>query len=318
MRNKVNILIDPSHSNWILGGLFKEVSLTDLDFFNTPKEISRLKSLLVLKSVFNVFVLSYKRSPIIFSSITPYQNFHKLNPFNFSLKFLWLTHFETEPDLKIVSLLNKANIIFVHSESMRLHLQNIGVVSKVIPVIGAIDPELFGNLPVPGNKIAWVGTTASRKNLEMFLEFARRNLDLNFKILGKNWKNHYIYKEFEKLKNVEYVEITSKVKYQDFHECSHYLMLSKFEGGPISLLEALASGLIPICTPVGIAPELLTKCGYELQLLENHYSADSIRIKYMNPYSLVHRVQVSNFVKTFSIARLSQTFQNEIIEFLDN
>ena len=312
MRQKARILIDPSHSKWVLGGLFNEISQTNLDFFCYPQEIYRLKSLSLFKSIFTVVSLSVRRPPIIFSSLTPFQNFLKLNPFNLNLKFLWLTHFEGVPNKRIIGTLNKANVIFVHSNSIKSNLQELGVVSKIIPVIGAVNPELFIQMSTSGNRIAWVGTAADRKNPEMLLRFALHNSDLNFRVLGKDWQKHLVFRQLKNINNIEYVEIDSKIKSMDFEGCSHYLMLSKVEGGPISLLEALASGLIPVCAPVGIAPELLSKCGYEDQLLGTEYNFATIREKCMKTYSIAHREKVAKYINSYSVTRLSKIIQSEI------
>jgi len=313
MKQKVHILIDPSHSKWVLGGLFNEISQTNTEFFCRPQEISNLRSWQLFKSIYTVISLSIYRSPIIFSSLTPLQNFHKLNPFSLNLKFLWLTHLEGLPNKRIINTLNKASIIFVHSNSIKTILQENGVFSNIIPVIGAINSELFSTLAKPGDCIAWVGTATNRKNTELLLQFALHNPDLNFRVLGKDWRSYLIFDKLSKLSNIEYVEIYSKLTSKDFNGCSHYLMLSKVEGGPISLLEALASGLIPICTPVGIVPEILTKCGYQDQILGPDYSLTTIREKYRRSYSIQHRRKVAKFVSSYSIARLSQTIQDNII-----
>ncbi len=39
----------------------------------------------------------------------------------------------------------------------------------------------------------------------------------------------------------------------------YFCLSSKYEGMPISLIEALAAGCIPVCTPVGGIPEILEK-----------------------------------------------------------
>lgn len=315
MDKKVKIIIDPSHSGWILGGLFHEISESNSTFFSRPAKIYNLKNIKIIKSIILVFLLFLKKSPIFFSSITPLQNYLKINPFNTNKKILWYTHFEEVPNTKIVMIINKCSLVFVHSDKLRDTLVALGVTSKIVTIVGAINPSCFEIVPKAGNKIAWIGTAVSRKNPRMLIKFANQNSDLNFKILGKNWKTQEIFSQINKLPNVEYVEIEKQIKSQDLDNCSHFLMLSTAEGGPISLLEALASRLIPICTPVGIAPELLPKIGYEKQLLNSSYTLNAIRQKYEIPYSDYHRFKASEFAKSFTINRLSLLIQKEIDDY---
>ena len=220
------------------------------------------------------------------------------------------------PSKKTVRLLNKSDLIFVQSDDLKHQLSSFGVTSKKVTITGAINPLYFETSPAPGNKIAWIGTAAAHKNPEMLLRLAKQNLDLNFKVLGRNWRNSKIFDRLNQLPNVEYVEINKQIKSSDLDLCSHFLMLSTVEGGPITLLEALAAGLIPICTPVGIAPELLPKIGYKKQLLISNYTLESIRQKYETPYSNNHRLKASKFAKSFTINRLGSLINNEIRNYL--
>jgi glycosyltransferase involved in cell wall biosynthesis len=312
LNRKVKLIIDPGHSGWILGGLFQEISEFNSEFFSEPVKIYNLRNIRVVKSIILVLSLTLKKSPIFFSSITPLQNYLKMNPFRTNTKILWYTHFEEVPDKKIIKIINKCNLVFVHSEKLRDTLISLGVTSKIVSMVGAINASYFRVIPTAGERIAWIGTAVSRKNPEILLKFAEQNLDLKFKILGKNWKDYEKFYRFNQLPNVEYVEIHKQIKSHDLDTCSHFLMLSSAEGGPMSLLEALASGLIPICTSVGIAPELLPKIGYAKQLLSGNYTLESIRQKYEISYSNSHRLKASEFVKSFTVNRLSLLIQKEI------
>jgi len=120
------------------------------------------------------------------------------------------------------------------------------------------------------------------------------------------------------LSNVEYRELNSKITSSDLEDCSHYLMLSTSEGGPITLLETLAAGLVPICTPVGIVPELLSDLGYEQQILEDGFTFFSIKEKIETNYSLSQRKAVSDKIKNYSISRLSAVIENAVLGLIKN
>lgn len=310
---KVEILIDSGHASWVLGGIFREIAQKNSKFFSHPKAIVPFGRPGFFNSVLIVLSLASKRSIIIFSSVTPLQNFLRINPFNTNTKLLWFTHFEGALSQKTIKFLNKTQTIFVHSTHLMAELQNLGVTTRIIPVVGAINPELFHFIVSPGGKIAWIGTASSRKNPQLLLAFAQDNPDLKFQVFGRNWRQHQIYEDLKLFSNIEYRELDSKITSSDLAECSHYLMLSAIEGGPISLLETLAAGLVPICTPVGIVPELLPEVGYEHQILEGKLTSFSIRKMFETNYSQSHRKMVSDKIKYYSVSRLSSTIENAVL-----
>jgi len=312
MQNKVRIIMDPSHANWVLGGLFREVSELNSKFFYSPIPISNIRNRKVLKSFLAVTYFSLLRAPLFFTSLTPLQNFIKINPFKTNLKILLFTHSENEISEKIIILLNSIDLIFCQSIFEKNNLIKLGVKTKVVVITGAIDPERFNGSPKLGSKIAWVGTPVNRKNPEIFIKFAQVNPGIDFKLIGKGWNKHYLWKDLINLKNIEYKEIVRPLRYEDFDECSHYLMISNVEGGPISLLEALAAGLVPICTPAGVANELLTSLEYQNQLLSLPLSFNEIVIKYKNFYSDEFKFYVKKSIRGYSVTRLCMIFTNEI------
>ena len=312
MRNKVRIIMDPSHANWVLGGLFREVSEINPKFFYGPISISNIRNRKVLKSFFVITYFSLLRAPLFFTSLTPLQNFIKINPFKTNLKILFFTHYENDMSEKIIILLNSIDLVFCMSIFEKNNLIKLGVKTRIVVITGVIDPKRFNGSPTLGSKIAWIGTPVSRKNPEIFVKFVQENPEIYFKLIGKGWNKHYLWKEIINLKNIDYKEIVKPLSYEDFNECSHYLMISNIEGGPISLLEALASSLVPICTPVGVANELLTSLGYQNQLLSLPLSFNEIIIKYKNFYSDEFRVSVKKSIEEYSVTRLCMIFENEI------
>jgi len=312
MRNKVRIIMDPSHSNWVLGGLFREVSELNSNFFCAPTPISNIRNIQIIKSFFVITYFSLLRAPLFFTSLTPLQNFIKINPFKTNLKILFFTHYENDMSKKIILLLNRVDLIFCHSVFEKNNLIKLGIKTRIVVITGAIDPERFNGSPSLGSKIAWVGTPVNRKNPEIFVKFAKENPEIYFKLIGKGWNKHYLWKEIMSLKNIDYKEIVKPLSYEDFNECSHYLMISKIEGGPISLLEALAASLVPICTQAGIANELLTSLGYENQLLSLPINFNEINMKYRNFYSDEFRISIKERVREYSVTRLCMIFKDEI------
>jgi glycosyltransferase involved in cell wall biosynthesis len=69
--------------------------------------------------------------------------------------------------------------------------------------------------------------------------------------------------------------LKSPYHYEYFGEGDIYLMLSRLEGGPLPLLETMGLGIWPICTPTGIAPDIIEfgRNGY----LTNVYDGNNMR-----------------------------------------
>jgi len=311
---KINVVIDYSHINWVLGGLFREVIQADPKNYSRMIVISPIRSRYVFMSLIRVYFLIPKKNIILFSSLTPFENFLKLKPFSKSKKIVWFTHSEEKPTNRVISKLNQASIILCQSNREKNNLKNLGVNVPIIPSMGAIDPSRFKLAPLKGSKIVIVGTAANRKNPHIILALAEKYPELNFKIIGKNWSNDTsLFRALFNFKNIEYIEIKGPVRSSDFDYCSHYLMVSTIEGGPISLIEAVASGLIPICTNTGIVEEFLELIGYENQIIQSPVSLDEIIVKYKNKYTKSQIESATRIAKSFTITRLSKIIKYQAL-----
>ena len=311
---KIQILIDPSHKNWILGGMFSEVAESSPDFFLSPKIVLKIRNFKSPIVFLRVIKLIAQKRTLFFSSITPLENFLKFAPFNSNKKILWFTHQFGEISEKSISLLNKVDLIFVHSTQEKVFLRNNGVMCPIIPLIGAIKPELFSKPNLTGHKIAFIGSPTKRKNVDIFLKFVGENPQFQFKVLGRNWKKHEIWAASANLKNLEYIEIEKQITCDDLTDCSHHLILSSKEGGPISLIESVASGLIPITTRTGIAEEFLSECGYLNQIIDSPVDFDEIKIKLKTLYSDDQRKSAAKKALEYSTSRFSLNLKYEIIK----
>jgi glycosyltransferase involved in cell wall biosynthesis len=154
-----------------------------------------------------------------------------------------------------IKALNSCHVIYVHSESIRRSMAPMTSASVVV-ITGAIDPMKFDKPSLRGEKIAWVGTPVERKRPELFLEVVKNNPDLRFKLFGKNWMESKYSNRLGDLNNLEYVEIDRAMCSRDFDGCRILLVTSRIEGGPIPVMEALASGVFPIGTNTGFLEDL--------------------------------------------------------------
>lgn len=312
MYKKIQIVMDYSHNNWVIGGLFRELRNYNNNFFLEPIAISNIKNKSFISSAIKIYHLGLVSNPLVFTSITPFENFIKLNPISKNFKAIFFTHFSGELTLKIIRLLNKSDLVFCMSKQERVRLIQSGVKVPVTDLLGAIDESRFLDIVSIGNKIVWVGTPVRRKNPEIFLDFVVNNSTLNFRLLGKGWMQSTFAKRISSLTNLEYIEIQGALTSQDFSGCSHYLMLSSVEGGPMPLMETLASGLIPICTDVGFVRQLLSETGYQNQILNLPIAQKSILEKLKLSYSIDHRLKVARMIKNYNFTSLGKKIWSEI------
>jgi glycosyltransferase involved in cell wall biosynthesis len=311
---KIQILIDPSHKHWILGGMFSEVAESSPDFFLSPKIIPNMRNYKFLMTLPRIIKLIAQKRTLFFSSVTPLENFLKFSLFESNKKILWFTHQFGEISAKSIFILSKVDLIFVHSRQEKEFLQHNGVSCPIIPLIGAIKPELFTKPNFTGHKIAFIGSPTKRKNVDIFLKFVGENPQFQFKVLGKNWKKHEIWAASTNHKNLEYFEMGKQVTCGDLADCSHHLILSSKEGGPISLIESIASGLIPITTRTGIAEDFLSECGYLNQIIDSPTNFDEIELKLKTLYSDDHRNSAATKALEYSTSRFSSNLKYEIIK----
>lgn len=315
---KVAIINDPAHANWILGGLTREISFSIPSFFETPVFVSRVRSKFVFKSLLEVMKLIIKGKPLLFSSLTPLENFFKYYKIKRNPLFLIFTHQSDSFSKRQKKLLQRVDIIFVHSPKDIEIFRNLGLSCRIVPFIGAINPENFSRSVKVGEVIAFIGTPVERKNPKLFLEFTKTNPHTQFRILGKNWRKSKYWKELISLGNIEYKEINSPICTEDLDGCSHYLMMSSIEGGPIPLLETMAAGLIPIATKTGISVDFLSEIGLADQLIDSPSNFNEIMEKILNQYSESKINSAIQIAKSYSIERFSKILKFEIEFYLQD
>jgi glycosyltransferase involved in cell wall biosynthesis len=315
---QINVVMDRSHASWVLGGLAREVVEAKPENYARNIIISKVRSKYLLISFFRIYFNIPRNNILVFMSITPFENFLKLRPFCKNKKIVWFTHSEIEPSDKLISTLNKADTVLCQSKKGKNELIELGVRVPIIPFMGAIDPSRFDARPLKGSKIAVIGTAANRKNPDKIILLAKKYPQISFQIIGKNWSQQTnIFNSLKLMKNVKYIEMHEHIKSSDLNNCSHYLMISSIEGGPISLIEAVASGLIPICTNTGIVEEFLDLVNYKDQIISSPTNFSDIITKYNYKY---HQSQIDysiKIAKQFSILRLSEIITSQAFSLID-
>ncbi len=313
LENKAIItqVLDPSHSSWVLGGVFSDLKKNSIFFGKREIYLPAPNS---VKSFIVWFINCIKirsKERLLFSSLTPLENYSK---FAFHKKSqsigLWFTHKQDEFTKQEVKALQLTSCIFTHSDWESKKLKKV-TSTKQIVMLGALDPTRFPRASTKGNRIVWAGTSARRKRPTLFLDFVESQPDLRFLLIGNGWLEGTLASRVQGLKNLNYQEYQGPLESKDIDGCDIYLMTSETEGGPMPLLETLAAGIVPICTKTGFVQALFEflELPKELIIEPNLYSINrSVTWVRQNQYSI--SIDIREQVLTLSFERLA-TLVNE-------
>jgi glycosyltransferase involved in cell wall biosynthesis len=160
------------------------------------------------------------------------------------------------------SPLKNADLVFVQNQSVADTLREIGIDPERIRVIfGAVNHKKYFPLTefdFSRNPFVLITSDCKpRKNPSKIMEVIQHNPELNFVIHGKGW-NSFLSESYLKFSNLQLIDFDLESNPSLMRNASTFLTLSTNEGGPIPILEALASGTPCVATSTGFAPELLT------------------------------------------------------------
>ncbi|MFD2203304.1 glycosyltransferase [Shivajiella indica] len=156
--------------------------------------------------------------------------------------------------------------------------------------------------------------------LKVFNKLCQNYDNLVLIIIGRDYDKQ----EADKLlhiKNPQTFFLGNKVNVADYLYCSNaFCLTSNFEGLPISLLEALACGVVPICTPVGGIVDVVTdgKTGYLSEEIneESYYIAMEKFVK--NPNKIQKKDLIELFETSFSIESCAKNHRQLYEEILNS
>jgi glycosyltransferase involved in cell wall biosynthesis len=269
---KILQVLDPAHEHWVQGGTFKDLRLNSEFFETRPVYLGAPFRTQRFRTWICSFLKTTKFDYILFSSITPLENYYRLSRF-FPRKqkmAVWFTHQEGEFTPLQLSALDSCAVVFVHSLREKMNLELL-ISSNVEVTLGAIDSSRFSSPPKPGKCVVWIGTPNIRKNPDEFLRLASENPSLSFRILGKNWLGTHLANRILQLPNIEYSEIIGPLKSSDLDGCDIYICTSMIEGGPMPLLESIAGNLKVLSRDVGFVRDVFYTFGISTKFIYSRY-----------------------------------------------
>ena len=189
-------------------------------------------------------------------------------------------------------VLNFADKVICLNTSVSNELCSIGVESKKLEIYHmASDPEMF--LPKIRTGKGCVGFCLNyleRKNPELVLAIIKSMPSKEFILIGPNWKKYDRFKEIENLPNLTYYDVPYEQYPALYQKMDVFVSTSYLEGGPVPLLEAMLSNVVPVVSNTGFAPDLIIH-GQNGFLFETTQQLDSIIELIEKAYTLKESVR---------------------------
>jgi glycosyltransferase involved in cell wall biosynthesis len=174
---------------------------------------------------------------------------------------LLLTHVDDSTlfDKSLLNKITKMQLVLVQNHAMKSFLISKGLLPERIRVVhGAIDRRVYCPSQTPPGRtfVLIVGDCKPRKNPLLVSDVILKNPDIQFMIHGKGWESQLTTKALHS-KNLTLLPFNLEKNPAIMREASLLLSLSKNEGGPIPILEALASGTPVLATDTGFCKEVI-------------------------------------------------------------
>ncbi len=155
--------------------------------------------------------------------------------------------------------LRKIEKIIVQNNAVRDYLVTLGIdCDRIVRNPGGVDRSLFYPLKHKEDIKDYVlisGSFKYRKNTDLICDVMYSCPQIDFKIHGLNLELFSSYSG----ENLELIDFNFENQPALMRHARLHLVLSRWEGGPMSILESLASGTPCVSTDVGFARELITK-----------------------------------------------------------
>lgn len=128
---------------------------------------------------------------------------------------------------------------------------------KLAVVTPGADAHRFQRHERNGKPIGLCSKFYPRKAPGMVAALVREMPHREFRLLGQRWRDAPGFANLEALPNFDYVEL-EYANYPSFYDgIDVFVSPSKLEGGPIPLIEAMMSNVVPVATRTGFAPDVI-------------------------------------------------------------
>lgn len=175
---------------------------------------------------------------------------------------VWYTHpreipYSRTDELEGYSRVHK--LICTNSALMHGWLKEGLPANRVCVVLGGADPHLFKGHKRGTGVIGMSSSYYPRKGGERIHALIKSMPQARFCLLGKKWQEYPQAAEFLNLPNLEYREVQYADYPKYYRQFDVFLSMSLLEGGPIPVLEAMMSNVVPVASRTGFAQDLIVE-----------------------------------------------------------
>ncbi|QIK78072.1 glycosyltransferase family 4 protein [Sphingomonas piscis] len=211
--------------------------------------------------------------------------------------FVWYTHPRIETPESIARLLvafdRATKIIFTCESNRQVWLDRGLPEEKTVVILGAADPQLFQYHARSGSGVVGLSSAFyERKNPDVLLEVIKRLPHRQFLLLGRNWNQYALFEEMLSLSNFTYKTARYSEYGKIYSDFDVFLSISRLEGGPIPLIEAMMSNAVPVASRTGFAPEII-RHGQNGFLFDTDADAGTIADLIESAYELTGNVRAT-------------------------
>ncbi len=176
-------------------------------------------------------------------------------------RIVFFTH-PSEPrldDPSTIWTLNHSTTVISMCSHFADVLQKAGVhASRIKTVLAGADPETFIGHERGEGRIGFCAAFYPRKEPERILQIVRHMPDRKFVLMGRNWAHYERFDEMLALGNFSYSQADYS-SYADFYKgIDVFVSPARIEGGPIPLIEAMMSNVVPVASQTGFAPDIIS------------------------------------------------------------
>lgn len=159
---------------------------------------------------------------------------------------------------RLALLLRHADVVLSMSSLHARGLVRWGVPGrKVEVVIPGADPSQFVGHDRGGGAVGFCSAFYERKAPDTMLDIIRSEPQERFMLLGRSWERWERWSELSELSNLTYWD-TDYERYPElYREMDVFVSTSRLEGGPIPLIEAMMSNVVPVTTRTGFAEDVI-------------------------------------------------------------
>lgn len=175
---------------------------------------------------------------------------------------VWYTHPRVETPASVASLLlafdRATKVIFTCESNRQIWLDRGLPFEKTAVILGAADPDLFRYHERGNGAVGLSSSFYERKNPDSLLEVMKLLPHRQFQLLGRNWNQYASFEEMKALPNFTYTSAPYRHYGDIYSGWDVFLSISRLEGGPIPLIEAMMSNAVPVASRTGFAPDIIS------------------------------------------------------------